>query len=523
MNHTSQETKQTCTSSIDSSVKQQDQQLQSEPKRYDENETQLPLQMDTDACVDTLVKEEKVSKNDKWKKEKENVRFFPFREYNRKEKSLGLLCENFLKLHRDDTISEICLDRAATTLGVERRRIYDIVNILESIHLVSRKSKNLYHWHGLVALPTSVSAMKQRYAEVQESLPSDSRGTECPRFKNDRRRGKSLSKLSQMFVQLFLRKEDCIIPLDQAAKQLIQMEDSKSVEDRLLKTKIRRLYDVANVLVSVGLIEKLQLSNSRKPVFRWKTRSTIPVSTTAPEASTDHPAYNIDEKDDIEPTQCHIDTTDYIKTEVVSSSAEGDNTDAMKSPETCNSDMSDDGGSESQSDACSCGSKRKQNDQDESDANMLTSESSTKRNRSHTMDETIVPTTGEKSLRLLRMDANNEPIHPQAILYEQQEQVKLYMQQYIHEYVDYLATHEQLSKYTTLTKDNTRVKGEFVTVTASKTNAIAAISKDLHSTPMHLPSLAGTIQDLFVLEKSPQAVADFRSNSSVDQEVVSIK
>ncbi|RMX65111.1 hypothetical protein DD238_005569 [Peronospora effusa] len=417
----------------------------------------IPVKIDADQGSKMIEEGERNAKNEDLRMDGNEVTFFPFREYNRKEKSLGLLCENFLKLHCDNKISEICLDRAATELGVERRRIYDIVNILESIHLVSRKSKNLYNWHGLVALPTSVNAMK----------------------------------------------EDCIIPLDQAAKQLIQMEDSENVEDRLLKTKIRRLYDVANVLVSVGLIEKLQLSSSRKPLFRWKTRSTASVPTT-PKAS----ACNVN-GDETKPSQPLTDVADYVKTEVMSSCVEGDNTDAMKSPETCNSDMSDDG-SDSQSDASSCGSKRKQNDQGRSDVKtMPDSESLTKRNRpsegQEDMDIVSIPTIGEKSLGLLRMDANDEPIHPQTIFCEQQEQVKLYMQQYIHEYVNFLAKHEKLPIF----NDGAETRGNLTTASALKTEAIAAISKDIHGTPVSLPSLAGSIQDLLLSESSPQSVAEF--------------
>jgi len=41
-----------------------------------------------------------------------------------------------------------------------------------------------------------------------------------------------------------------MISLEEAAKKI----SAKEIEDQKLKTKIRRLYDIANVLQSIGLI-----------------------------------------------------------------------------------------------------------------------------------------------------------------------------------------------------------------------------------------------------------------------------
>ena len=233
----------------------------------------------------------------------------------RQSKSLSLLCERFLSLYSSGYENLISLDEVCSTLGVERRRIYDIVNVLEAVEVVVKKGKNQYAWFGVSRLPSAIEKMEKFGAEsfdiklpeklslqvFENSLPFQSgvkdaingvksvangeedptlpankaKATAAGKKETSERREKSLSLMTQKFITLFMEAEDGVLGLEDAAAAMLMSEGStgpkatKDFNDNELKKKIRRLYDIANILSSLRLLSKIHLMDSRKPAFRW--------------------------------------------------------------------------------------------------------------------------------------------------------------------------------------------------------------------------------------------------------------
>lgn len=174
------------------------------------------------------------------------------KKYNRKEKSLGELCKKFIYLYGSQKYCIIALDECTFTLGVERRRIYDIINILESFNVLTRLAKNQYEWKGVSQIENSIQRMRNTNSDESATSPL-----------KKRKKKKSLGILCESFIKQFLTWRSTI-SLEQAARRI----SDNQIEESKLKTKVRRLYDIANVLAALNLIEKTSLE-TRKPAFKW--------------------------------------------------------------------------------------------------------------------------------------------------------------------------------------------------------------------------------------------------------------
>ncbi|KAL0073227.1 E2F/DP family winged-helix DNA-binding domain-containing protein [Phycomyces blakesleeanus] len=66
----------------------------------------------------------------------------------RQDFSLGNITKHFIDLIHSCTNGDLDLNKAADKLKVQKRRIYDITNVLEGIRLIEKNSKNHVRWIG---------------------------------------------------------------------------------------------------------------------------------------------------------------------------------------------------------------------------------------------------------------------------------------------------------------------------------------------------------------------------------------
>lgn len=88
----------------------------------------------------------------------------------RKENGLVELTKKFILLLVEAKDKCLDLNKAMIILNVQKRRIYDITNVLEGINLIERYKKNHVRW---IATPPSEIVKKRNRNSIDESLMDD--------------------------------------------------------------------------------------------------------------------------------------------------------------------------------------------------------------------------------------------------------------------------------------------------------------------------------------------------------------
>ncbi|KAM4806400.1 transcription factor E2F2 isoform 2-T2 [Urocitellus parryii] len=96
-------------------------------------------------------------------------------EKTRYDTSLGLLTKKFIYLLSESEDGVLDLNWAAEVLDVQKRRIYDITNVLEGIQLIRKKAKNNIQWvgRGLFEDPTRPAKQQQLGQELKELMSKE--------------------------------------------------------------------------------------------------------------------------------------------------------------------------------------------------------------------------------------------------------------------------------------------------------------------------------------------------------------
>jgi len=240
-------------------------------------------------------------------------------------RSLDKIVERFLERFSDKENEQFTLmDLEFTAV---KRRIYDVLNVLEGVGYIQKwQKKNSYLWtskatmeekimkirrsanvdsqnQDLVAtIAHSIVAKDETFDDLtshsdnshlesdssilniselsNSSLDSSSFSANSSSCSKSSSMTKNLSSLTVRFISLFFRISpvNWTLTLDEAAERLVadsgELDQTATSKSRIASIK-RRLYDITNVFLALGLIEKVQVTYGtgvhlqRKSAYHW--------------------------------------------------------------------------------------------------------------------------------------------------------------------------------------------------------------------------------------------------------------
>ncbi|OAQ28270.1 hypothetical protein K457DRAFT_591920 [Linnemannia elongata AG-77] len=142
---------------------------------------------------------------------------------SRSERSLGMLTKQFIHLLKEEQ-GTLDLNQTANKLGVQKRRIYDITNVLEGIDLIEKFKKNNVRWKGVTSTNNKSTAGCRQAASGINRQRRDELLQEKARLEQEH------SRLVQMRAQVDGAIKDTLTNENTARYAYVTMEDIKKVD-----------------------------------------------------------------------------------------------------------------------------------------------------------------------------------------------------------------------------------------------------------------------------------------------------
>ena len=134
-----------------------------------------------------------------------------------------------------------CITKVCQQYNIQRRRLYDVINVLEKVGVCQKTTVDTFVWLGIDNVPFHVSKL------IESSCAAD--GSFCYSKLFSQSQHISISSLTESFILCFFAMHKPSLDIKQVAIFL-------SRENGRYKTTLCKLYQVTHILEAAGIIEK---------------------------------------------------------------------------------------------------------------------------------------------------------------------------------------------------------------------------------------------------------------------------
>ena len=156
-------------------------------------------------------------------------------------------------------------------LVVKRRQTYNVINTLEGINIVCWAKKNTYWYHRKDDLPQFFAELQKeglqehdnQQAAMTAAVAVTGGGWEESKL------GLGIAQMCQKLIQIFLISGRTNIGLTNTAKEILRplSPDKEANSQKATKTKMRCMYNIANILQSIGILQKENMCSTSLQIW----------------------------------------------------------------------------------------------------------------------------------------------------------------------------------------------------------------------------------------------------------------